>query len=203
MKHLHLTSIPFRESDRLNWIAGRYRMLKSSKTSSFIKNILVEKAKKRPGTRFFGEAYVVAHMEHQEGWYGSFKWLTSPAWVTGHGIPYGHRAEFGEALRTYFPTLRDVQQRARHFAEMMNCKPVPPDLWLIVNGEHRFIEVKLPGDLVSQGQLVGLALIARFLSGDRPVSVWVMHLHLDLARLLIAQDLVRRFNELYFAARAA
>ena len=59
-------------------------------------------------------------------------------------------------------------------------KPSPPDLWLIDGaGNHRFIEVKLPGDTVRDCQLAGLAVIASSLP-SRPgmkVNVEVFDLH--------------------------
>jgi hypothetical protein len=40
-----------------------------------------------------------------------------------------------------------LQENARALEIQTGIKPVPPDLWLIDRqGNHRFIEVKLPGD---------------------------------------------------------
>ena len=38
-----------------------------------------------------------------------------------------------------------------------------PDFWLLANGEHRFIEVKLPGDCLRAPQYAGLVLLAAHL----------------------------------------
>jgi len=38
------------------WQKGDYAMLTDSKASTYIKDILIEKAKQRPGKRFFGDA---------------------------------------------------------------------------------------------------------------------------------------------------
>jgi len=65
------------------WKSGDYSMLTASGASDYIKKILVHKAKKRPGRRFFGEAFIASRLEMKEGWYSSFKWLTSEKWVTG------------------------------------------------------------------------------------------------------------------------
>jgi len=50
-------------------------------------------------------------------------------------------------------------------------RPMPPDLWLVVDGVHRFIEVKLPGDNLRPEQIAGLALIAACLRGDTGLDV--------------------------------
>ena len=55
-------------------------------------------------------------------------------------------------------------------------KPVAPDLWLLANGEHRFIEVKLPGDCLRAPQYAGLALLAAHLPSARPIAVSVVTL---------------------------
>ena len=60
------------------WEEGDYSFLVESRASNYIKEILVCKAKKRPGRRFFGEAYISSKIEMKDGWYSSFKWLTSP-----------------------------------------------------------------------------------------------------------------------------
>ena len=60
---------------------------------------------------------------------------------------------------------------------MNGKKPVPPDLWLIdAHANHRFIEVKLPGDKIKPHQLAGLALIASCLSAPTPISVEIVEL---------------------------
>jgi len=57
---------------------------------------------------------------------------------------------------------------------------VAPDLWLIEpSGNHRFIEVKLARDEVSESQLAGLAVIAASLRGKSSVSVELIELHWD------------------------
>jgi hypothetical protein len=82
------------------------------------------------------------------------------------------------------PGLKDLHAKAPAIARVLGVgKAVPPDLWLIVddaNGkrEHLFIEVKLPGDQLSETQVAGLAVIATCLSRDDvPVSVFVADLH--------------------------
>ena len=46
-----------------------------------------------------------------------------------------------------------------------------------MNGEHRFIEVKLPGDPIRSTQIAGLALISARLSSKNGVSVWLYNLY--------------------------
>lgn len=113
---------------------------------------------------------------HEQGWYGSFKWLTSPRYLDGRGLT-GYAAEFARALRAHFEDLGRFQQRARRLGQALGAKPVAPDLWLIVDGRHRFIEVKLPGDSVSARQLAGMALIGRCLRADRPISLSIVQLY--------------------------
>ena len=86
-------------------------------------------------------------------------------------------AEFKQALRTHFSRLAELQARARTLSERSGGPtPVAPDLWLLVNGEHRFIEVKLPGDRRRAPQYAGLALLAAHLPSARPIAVSVITL---------------------------
>lgn len=81
--------------------------------------------------------------------------------------------QFGSTLRQHFKDqLVRLQQRAKRLCNLPKCRvPRAPDLWLIGEGVHRFIEVKLPGDTIREPQLAGLALIATALS---PVTVEMM-----------------------------
>jgi len=45
------------------WQKGDYAMLTDSKASTYIKGILIEKAKQRQGRRFFGEAFIASRIE--------------------------------------------------------------------------------------------------------------------------------------------
>lgn len=160
------------------WKDGRYSLVRSCAPA--LANVLRRKAEVRPGRRFFGEAKVAATTPHEVGWYGSYKWLTSPRWCGSRQLANRYAAEFRDALLQHFPALCEFQQVARaSIATGRDRKPVAPDLWLISPGEHRFIEVKLPGDRLGQHQLVGLALIAMYLGGDRSVSVEVVNLSTD------------------------
>jgi hypothetical protein len=86
-------------------------------------------------------------------------------------------AEFKRALATHFPRLGELQARAIQLARTLGGrKPVVPDLWLVVNGEHRFIEVKLAKDEVAPHQFAGLALLAKCLLSEKPVSVTLVNL---------------------------
>jgi hypothetical protein len=145
-----------------------------------LKGILCRKAEARPGRRFFGEAYVAASIRHDQCWYGSFKWLTSPKWSGLESLSNSYQNQFRSTLLHHFPRLSEFQELVRAFTPVFGRqRPVGPDLWLPTRSNHRFIEVKLPGDRISQHQLVGLALIAMLLRGDRPVSVEVFNLHSD------------------------
>jgi hypothetical protein len=199
MSRLVIEAMTYSSRDLEAWRRGTYRMLERSAASDFLKRILCEKACCRPGRRFFGEACVAARLEHQHGWYGSFKWLTSRRYLDGRGLD-GYAAEFSSALREHFDDLERLQDRAQRFRSRFALAPMPPDLWLIANGEHRFIEVKLPGDSVSDRQLAGMALIKRYLRGNKPTSVSVVQLHPESEPAPSAQDLQSRFREFYRAA---
>jgi hypothetical protein len=172
VKPLQIKTLTFSESELLEWKRGNYEMLTRSKASPFLKRILIEKARRRPGRRFFGEAFVATRIEHERGWYGSFKWLTSSATGTS-----AHAKEYRAALLESFPAVSNLPSRASILRELLqNKKPVPPDLWLVVNGAHQFIEVKLPQDSIRLTQIAGLALIATCLSSAKNISVWIYSL---------------------------
>ena len=96
---------------------------------------------------------------------------------TGPDPPSASAAEFKQALRTHFPRLAELQARARTLSERLGGPtPVAPDLWLLANGEHRFIEVKLPGDYLRSPQYAGLALLAAHLPSALPIAVSVITL---------------------------
>ena len=173
------------------WQAGKVpELLQRSRASEFIKQILVEKATRRRRARraagrsgdrrFFGEAFVAAHraFAHRAGWYGSFQWLSVQAWCASRRPPaQGYPALFREALDKYVLNLRDTQSREAILRSLLGGKhAAAPDLWLFTGSEHRFIEVKLPGDRLRDSQLAGLALIAVCLKTAHPVSVEVVSL---------------------------
>ncbi len=176
MERLRVETLAFPEADLLAWRRGDYALLDQLPPSSFIRRILDERIRNRPpGRRFFGEAFVAVHVSHRAGWYGSFKWLTS--WPPAGRSPYA--AEYRRALSEAFPHVTALQDDALALCpHLAGKRPVPPDLWLCVNGEHRFIEVKLPGDSIRPTQIAGLAAIATCLSNkDQAVSVWVYNLY--------------------------
>ena len=178
MSGLRIETLKFREAERQQWIRGNRKMLAKSGASPFLKRVLEEKARVRPD-RFFGEAFVASHVSHDEGYYGSFKWLTSAIWTDKSRPQSTDAAEFKEALREHFPQLAALQARARSRTlskRLGGQQPVAPDLWLIANNEHRFIEVKLPGDILRSPQYAGLALLAAHLPSSMPVAVSVVTL---------------------------
>ncbi|MEW5982205.1 MAG: VRR-NUC domain-containing protein [Acidobacteriota bacterium] len=191
MAKLRFTSMSFSEIARQAWIRGDYGILKRSRASRYLRRVLPTKAKKRrkrrATDRFFGEAYVSAKLARSGGYYGSFRWLTNsyflsrPSAANRSGtdreqLRWALWDQFDEAL------LTALHERARRVARQIGENPAPPDLWLFDNaGNHRFIEVKLPGDTVRPCQLAGLAVIARSLrsrTGKR-VEVEVIDLHPD------------------------
>jgi hypothetical protein len=173
---LHVESLPYPEAMLNQWRRGNYKLTRELPESSFLRRILHEKIRNRIklGRRFFGETFVATRVAHDNGWYGSFKWLSS--WPATDGSPYA--AEYRAALKKHFPAVSEISLSGMPLREHLEGKkPMPPDLWLFVNGAHQFIEVKLPGDSIRSSQIAGLALIATCLSGKRPVSVCVYNLY--------------------------
>jgi hypothetical protein len=175
-------------NDRLKeWSQGDCRMLTSSGASNYLKKIVARKVARRGGgRRFFGEAYVATKITHIEGFYGSFKWLTNARFSDDRPFPDGPTKGFKERLRKalmkHFTKgqLKALRERARKFKKETGVRPVAPDLWLVDRrGNHRFIEVKLEGDLVRRPQLAGLALIASCLHPKTRLSVEIVELHPD------------------------
>ena len=122
------------------WKKGDHSFLTSSQAPEFIKDILVSKAKKRPGRRFFGEAFIASSMASGtiDGWYGSYKWLSSDKWVTGKALKPRFEKSFHEALlnRIGANVISDLQRRTgvyfdRYKGMLRNKRPVAPDLWLV------------------------------------------------------------------------
>jgi hypothetical protein len=169
------------------WEKGDYSMLTKSRASKYIKNILVHKARSRPGRRFFGEAFIASTVEMKDGWYASFKWLTSKKWISGHGLNSLREKQFFEALMKHIGSKRllNLQQKAkRSWKETKGniAKPVAPDLWLIgKGGEFSFIESKMPWDSIRPEQIAGLKLIKKYLKVDVPVKVSIVNLQPKVA----------------------
>ena len=172
------------------WAKKDYAMLAQSAASVYLKETLPDKARRKTEGRenswFFGEAFVAAHAEHEHGYYSSFKWLTNPRFIDDGDFPEGrtkeHHKEFRDALWRHFghEQLKTLQKKAGELERMKGVRPVPPDLWLIdKEGNHRFIEVKLPADWVKPRQFAGLAVIACCLRAKTRISVEIIELHSD------------------------
>jgi len=171
------------------WKQGDYSMLTRSNASDYIKEILVYKAKTRPGKRFFGEAYIASRIDMVQGWYNSFKWLTADKWITGNGLEPRFEKPFHVALMQNIgkDLLSNLQAKAAAFyneykekygEEEQHKKPVAPDLWVIdKNGNFIFIESKLPGDSIQPHQIAGMALIKKHLETCAQVSVSIITLY--------------------------
>ena len=183
---IQLINLEYPESLLDTWKMGDYSMLHSSGASEYIKSILIKKAKDRlPGRRFFGEAYVAARIKMIDGWYNSFKWLTSKKWLSGIDLKPDFEKPFHEALIKHFglSNLKNLQQVSRSFfknnSDELNKKnPVAPDLWIIdKNGNHKFIECKLPGDTIGLHQKAGLMLIKENLKNSSQITVSIANLY--------------------------
>lgn len=173
---LEMTVMDYPGSLLDEWKRGDYSFLTSSKAPQYIKDILVHKARERPGKRFFGEAYIAATLgkDMTDGWYNSYKWLTANKWITGRNLEPSFEAPFYVALKKRIGVTRisNLQKRTNtyfetHESELEYKKPVAPDLWFInKSGGFVFIESKMDRDRISPHQLAGLALIKKHLPGS-------------------------------------
>jgi hypothetical protein len=130
---LEIQSMPYPDSLLVSWRSGYYTFLLSSGASDYIKSILVAKSRLRPGRRFFGEAFVASKFPMVDGWYSSYKWLTSNKWIEGTGMEDKFQEHFHHALRKYIGTeaLTKIQRQARMLTQSnrkSSLKPVPPGL---------------------------------------------------------------------------
>lgn len=170
-----------------DWRRKDCRLLSSSQACDYLKEILADKVARRDGgRRFFGEAYVATQIQHQTGYYGSFKWLTNARFSDDRPFPNGPTKRFQEDLRRALlehfgrRQLEMLRKRANAVHKATGLRPVAPDLWLIDReGNHRFIEVKLPGDRIRPQQLTGLDLIKSCLHAKTQVSVEIVELKPD------------------------
>ena len=195
MTNLTIETLTFDEGIREKWVQRDFAILLDSKASPSIKTVLERKARVRPN-RFFGEAYVASRIAHDAGWYCPFKWLTSASWCDANCVDGDDdSSEFKTALARHFPRLREFQNRVAEFVGATGVdKPVGPDLWLIINDEHRFIEVKLAGDTLKPRQLAGLALLAKCLPSKSPISVGVVNLESSSGRFEAFVNQIARHN---------
>ncbi len=88
------------------WRNGDYSLLTSANIPSYIKQIIVQKAKMRPGRRFFGEAFVAVLFSSKikDGFYNSYKWMTSEKWYTGKRLKPEFEKPFYDGLHKYIGT---------------------------------------------------------------------------------------------------
>ncbi len=133
-----------------------------------IKQIIVQKAKVRPGRRFFGEAFVAVSFSSKikDGFYCSYKWMTAEKWITGKGFKSVFEKQFYDGLHKYIGTenLKEIQKRSNKYREKHGEKrPVASDLILIGNNDRlMFFEIKLPGDTIRPNQIPGLAILKTY-----------------------------------------
>ncbi len=190
--------VPYRKALLEAWINGDYSMLTSSTSSDYIKKIIVRKAKKRPGTRFFGESFVssLLYKKMNEGWYSSYQWLTSDQWLTGKSLTSRFEKLFYEALHTHLGTdpLTKIQNNSKNFLYKNKIKPRAPDLWLIdKSGEHHFIECKKGSDKIHCGQIESLAIIKKYLK----CLIRIINLYPEGSKLPKQIDYTEIFSRIY------
>jgi hypothetical protein len=170
------------EIEEKNWKNGDISMLISSAAPDFIKLIIKHKKRKESSRHltmwYFGEAFVASKFANsvKEGWFCSFKWLHDPTWINGKNpdrekdkvIADLKRQFYNKALMKYIgeEKLRNLQNIGKKKQKGTIYKPKAPDLWLVdKNGKSHFIEIKRSevGDKPSDEQLVGLAIIEKYL----------------------------------------
>ena len=118
------------------WRNCDYSLLTSANIPSYIKQIIVQKAKIRPGRRFFGEAFVAVSFSSKikDGFYCSYKWMTAEKWITGKGLKPEFEKPFYDGLHKYIGTenLKEIQKRSNKYRESHDGnRPVASDLILI------------------------------------------------------------------------
>jgi len=159
---------------------------------------ITHKTKVRPGTRFFGEAYVATIMskEMKHGWYSSYKWLTNDKWLTGKNLKNQFKISFYKALKKHIGInkLKKIQHHSKIYHKKKKIMPQAPDIWFIdKNGKYRFIEVKKGNDKIHDGQIEGLAIIKRYLKGD----VAIMNLYPEGSKVPKQIDHTQKFLKIY------
>lgn len=206
---LHNEYQPYPELSLERWKNGDYSILTTSQASEYIKKVLVKKAKERPGRRFFGEAFIASQITMREGWYNSFKWLTTPKWISGYRLEPEFERSFCNALIKHFGVemLTNLQNHANTFFENHKSelldegkakKPVAPDLLIInKNDEFKFIESKLPGDTIKPHQIAGLALIRKYLNSSRSIDVSVVNLYPQGSNPFKDNEISKEYLRLY------
>ncbi len=118
----------------------------------------------------------------KDGWYSSFKWLTSPKWLMGDGLDAALERPFSQGLMKYLgpKMVLRLQEKAKVYWKGSGgevARPVAPDLLLIgKDGEIRFIESKMPWDTIRPSQIAGLKLIKGYLKVNVPVRVSIINL---------------------------
>jgi hypothetical protein len=75
MNRVKVVYKPYKSDLEHQWKCGRYDMLTASSASDFLKDTIIKRvtSRRKPGRRFFGEAYVAATEDYALGFYGSFK----------------------------------------------------------------------------------------------------------------------------------
>ncbi len=160
--------MPYPESLLTKWQLGDYSMIIKSDVSEYIRRIIVQKAKTRPGRRFFGEAFVAVSFSSKikDGFYCSYKWMTVEKWYTSKGLKPEFEKPFYDGLHKYIGTenLKEIQKRSNKYRKGHDgIRPVASDLILIGNtGRLMFLEIKLPGDTIRPNQIPGLAILKSF-----------------------------------------
>jgi len=159
-----------------NWRRGDYSIIPDTVPRP-LKHLIVEKARKRPGRRYFGEMFVLHQRAYNlsKACYTSYKWLTAMKWSQPNLRTKLERM-FYDDLTGHFgeKAIRQLQYHARDFFQKHGIKPEAPDLWLIHKDlSSSFVEVKMPGDRIRPGQVEGLALIKKHLETE--VGIIMLH----------------------------
>jgi hypothetical protein len=176
---------------------GNYdrKFLMNSKASSFIKDIIFDKAEIRPD-RFFGEAYVATKFPMLKGWYNNYTWLKwkngdGGSWIAGKGLKRGKNERknyknifFQEFILNIIgrENLKYLHEHSKIFQnEDLKTPNYPkaPDLCILDKENNLvFIEVKMPGDKFHPLQIIGLKMIKKFLRSKEKLNIFAKQVQL-------------------------
>ena len=98
MIELTTSTLAYPAESRAGWRDGP-EMLEAARVDEDLKKILTAKRKVRPGSRFFGEAFVATKHRHKKAFYGSFQWLTTSRFLGDDPFPPSVTAELEEKYR--------------------------------------------------------------------------------------------------------
>ena len=195
---LDIQFMPYLSSDLDKWINGDYSFIPENITD--LDRMRVQEKAGERSNRYFGECIVLKKYSNQfikARYTHSFHWLYNDSWYDGN--PKGQlQQEFNFDLEDYFPAskLWIVQSKAREYIKKYQIKPSSPDVWLIAEYPNSwFIEVKKLNEKCKEGQLEGLAIIAKYLKCK--VSVFRLYSENEEPKSRLVESDKKEFQKIY------